>query len=178
MSAPGAEDHLWRVKEAGRGVTDKWRALRVPPSEFVGVESLAITGFAARAALQAGILIQLIDGKRLLAIGAEAIETQFHLAERGVEAFQPCHAQLHLGQVEATGQIHQLIPLAASHFLGPVVTTTGLELSNQLFSCLRPIGQQALTPFGQPGLRHFTHNSPQRRVIKLGQYRETRGLSR
>ncbi|MNB95911.1 hypothetical protein D3C75_431000 [compost metagenome] len=109
-----------------RGGGHGWLWAGEGPSEFVGVESLAITGFAARAALQAGILIQLVDGKRLLAIGAEAIEPQFHLAERRVEAFQPCHAQLHLGQVEATGQIHQLIPLAASHFLGPVVTTTGL----------------------------------------------------
>lgn len=161
-----------------KGGGGKWRAQRVPPSEFVSVESLAVAGLAARAALQGRILFQLFREQRLLTIGAEAIEPQIHLAERRVEPLEACHAVFHPGQIETAGQINQLISLAALHLLCPVILSTGIELTDQLLSCLRPVGQKALMPFGQPGLRHFTHSSPQKRVIKLGQYRETRGLSR
>ena len=74
------------------------------PSEFVGVESLAIAGFAARAAVQGRVLFQLFEGPRLLAVGTEAIEAQIHLTEGGIDALEASNALLHLGQVEAAGQ--------------------------------------------------------------------------
>ena len=136
------------------------------PLEFVSVEPLVITGFAARTALQGRILLELLDGERLLAIGAKTIKAQIHLTKSSIDPLEARHTLLHLGQIETAGQINQLIPLAVIHFFRPLVTPAGFELIDQLSSYLRPVSQQAFTPHGQPGLRHFTHTSPQQTNYK------------
>lgn len=149
-----------------------WRSL-----EFVGVESLAIAGFAARAALQGWILLQLFDGQLLFTIGAEAIEAEIHLAECRVDPLEPYHAQLDLGQIQPTGEFNQLIGFAVIHFFCPIVMARGFELTDQRFSYLCPVEQQAITPDCQLCLRHFTHIIPQRQTTDARQYREAIRLS-
>ncbi len=137
-------------------------------SELVGVESFAITGFAARAALQGRILFQLFSGQRLFTIGAEAVEAEIHLAECCIDPLEAGHALLYLRQIKPTGQFYKLILLAVTDLFGPFITAAGFELTDQRFSFLGPVGQQAITPDSQLCLRHFTHIIPHRTDSSFG----------
>ncbi len=134
----------------------------VHPSQFVGVESLAIAGFTAGTALQGRILLQLFDGQRFFAVGAETIEAEIHLAKRRIDPLEAQHALFHLGQIQPAGEFDQLILFAVIDPFCPVVTARGFELSDQRFTFLSPVGQQAITPDSQLCLRHFTHIIPHR----------------
>lgn len=91
-----------------------------------------------------------------------------HLAECRVNPLEACHALLYLRQIQPAGQFHQLILLAVTDLLGPLVTAAGFQLTDQRFSYLGPVGQQAITPDSQLCLRHFTHIIPHRTDDRFG----------